>query len=709
MEEEKKTQSKSAKEKTSKTKKTKKAVDNSNEVNSKVVEVIQEKNTTTQKPVEEKKKQTKKSSTTKTKTTSTTSNKPKTKGKTKQEDVKENEIIEKQSVEEAVIKEEPNEEIKTTVEEKIETGEKEKIKAETTEINEEDKKETEEAKTTDSTEKREEKPVSEKYILVKEKYQKEKKHIKTLISVSILVIAIMLFSVIFALFNINSTKILDGVSILKIDVSGLSIDEARQRVNDAIQTKFTNENDNVILKHGETEVSVNANTFNSKFDVETAVAEAYNIGRKGNIITDNYSVLYAKIFKKDITPNLQLDEELLKSSITDLNSKMSDRVIEHSYYIEDEKLIIVMGKEGYTIKTEELSNQIIEQFKNVHTPYQEIEVPVENKIPDEIDLEKIRNEIYKEPKDAYVEKNPTKVHVEEDGVDFGISIEEIKTMMQEKKEEYEIPLKITKAKKKLSDLGEEAFPDQISTFSTIYDASAYNRSTNIALAAKKINGTIVMPGEIFSYNKVVGRRTIEAGFKEGISYIGGKSVPDVGGGVCQVSSTLYNTALLANLDITERSNHMFLTGYVSASRDATVYYGSLDFCFKNTRNYPIKITASAKNGVCKVSMYGIKEETEYEVIIQSKVISYINYKTTYKEDPTLEEGKEVVEQYGHTGCISEGYKILKKNGKVVSQTLLSKDSYRAKERIVRKGTKKVAKPSETTPTTPTKPTANITE
>lgn len=709
MEEEKKTQSKSAKEKTSKTKKTKKAVDNSNEVNSKVVEVIQEKNTTTQKPVEEKKKQTKKSSTTKTKTTSTTLNKPKTKGKTKQEDVKENEIIEKQSVEEAVIKEEPNEEIKTTVEEKIETGEKEKIKAETTEINEEDKKETEEAKTTDSTEKREEKPVAEKYILVKEKSQKEKKHIKTLISISILVIAIMIFSVIFALLNINSTKILDGVSILKIDVSGLSIEEARQRVNDAIQTKFTNENDNVILKHGETEVSVNANTFNSKFDIETAVAEAYNIGRKGNIITDNYSALYARIFKKDITPELQLDEELLKSSITDLNSKMSDRVIEHSYYIEDEKLIIVMGKEGYTIKIEELSNQIIEQFKNVHTPYQEIEVPVENKIPDEIDLEKIRNEIYKEPKDAYVEKNPTKVHVEEDGVDFGISIEEIKTMMQEKKEEYEIPLKITKAKKKLSDLGEEAFPDQISTFSTIYDASAYNRSTNIALAAKKINGTIVMPGETFSYNKVVGRRTIEAGFKEGISYIGGKSVPDVGGGVCQVSSTLYNVALLANLDITERSNHMFLTGYVSASRDATVYYGSLDFCFKNTRNYPIKITASAKNGVCKVSMYGIKEETEYEVIIQSKVLSYINYKTTYKEDPTLEEGKEVVEQYGHNGCISEGYKILKKNGKVVSQKLLSKDSYRAKERIVRKGTKKVAKPSETTPTTPTKPTTNTTE
>ena len=87
-----------------------------------------------------------------------------------------------------------------------------------------------------------------------------------------------------------------------------------------------------------------------------------------------------------------------------------------------------------------------------------------------------------------------------------------------------------------------------------------------------------------------------------------KVVPDVGGGVCQVSSTIYNTALLANMQIVERSNHMFTTGYVAASRDATVYYGSLDFVFKNSRKYPIKMVASANGGVCKVSIYGIKEE-----------------------------------------------------------------------------------------------------
>ena len=267
---------------------------------------------------------------------------------------------------------------------------------------------------------------------------------------------------------------------------------------------------------------------------------------------------------------------------------------------------------------------------------------------------------------------------------------------EEDKEEYTIPLKITKPKKTINNLGEEAFPDLLATFSTRFDGSNYNRNTNIKLAAKKVNGTVILPGEKFSFNTIVGSRTIEAGFKEGTAYIGGKVVPDVGGGVCQVSSTIYNTALLANMQIVERSNHMFTTGYVAASRDATVYYGSLDFVFKNSRKYPIKMVASANGGVCKVSIYGIKEEKEYEVIIQSKITSYINPTTIYKEDPTLEEGKEIVEQTAITGCRSEGYKILKLNGKIVSQTLLSKDTYKSRNKIVRRGTKK-------TTTTPTKP------
>lgn len=531
--------------------------------------------------------------------------------------------------------------------------------------------------------------INEDKNLIENTPKKSKKTIKIAIFLVSVIIIAMFFSVVFALVNINNDKIMNGISVLGIDVSKLTAEEAKKVVNDAIEEKFNNEKDSIILKHGESEVSVNANTFNAKFDVDNAIIEAYNIGRSGNIIINNYDILFTQIFKKQIQPTLHYDKEFMDTTINDIGSKMKDAVVDYSYYQEGKNLIVVKGKAGYVIKNKELEEKIVTQLKNIHTPYEEIEIPVEKREPKAIDLEKIRNEIYKEPKDAYVEKNPTKVHVEENGVDFAISIEEANKLLEEDKKEYEIPLKITKPKKKLSDLGEEAFPDQLATFSTIYDASAKNRAYNIELATKKINGTVIMPGETFSYNKTVGSRTIEAGWKEGTAYISGKVVPSVGGGVCQVSSTLYNAALLANLEITERTNHTFTVDYVAASRDATVYYGSLDFCFKNTRNYPVKIKATAKNGVCKISLCGIKEKVEYEVIIQSKITSYINKTTTYKEDPTLEEGKEVIEQYGFNGCRSEGYKILKLNGKIVSQTLLSKDTYSPQERIVKRGTKKV--------------------
>lgn len=527
------------------------------------------------------------------------------------------------------------------------------------------------------------------------KKQKSNKVIPIVVSLFI-VLFVMIFSVVFALFNMNNEKILKGISILGIDISDLTVEEAKTKINNAIEERFKDENNNLILKIGENETSVTANTFNAKFDIDNAVIEADNIGRNGNILTNNYSILFTKLFKKEIKPRLYLDDSLLSDTIKDINSKMKDAIVDNSYYIEKNNLIIVKGKAGYIIKTEELKEKIYEQISNIHTNYQTIEIPVEYKEPEPINLQKIHEEIYKEPQDAYVQKNPTVVHPEVNGVDFKISVEEAEKLLKEDKEEYTIPLKITKPKKTINNLGEEAFPDLLATFSTRFDGSNYNRNTNIKLAAKKVNGTVILPGEKFSFNTIVGSRTIEAGFKEGTAYVGGKVVPDVGGGVCQVSSTIYNTALLANMQIVERSNHMFTTGYVAASRDATVYYGSLDFVFKNSRKYPIKMVASANGGVCKVSIYGIKEEKEYEVIIQSKITSYINPTTIYKEDPTLEEGKEIVEQTAITGCRSEGYKILKLNGKIVSQTLLSKDTYKSRNKIVRRGTKK-------TTTTPTKP------
>lgn len=532
-------------------------------------------------------------------------------------------------------------------------------------------------------------------IKIKEVEQKDneiksgKRRIFPFVLIGIFIIVILVFSVIFSLINIGNDKIIGKVSIMGIDVSNMTKEQATEVLEEIIHDKMSEE---LVLKKDDYETSINANQINAQFNIEEAVQKAYDIGRSGNIITNNYNILASIIWGNNIELQMNYEQESLDKKIDDISSKLPDGLVQNSYYIEDDELIIVKGKKGLVIKEDELENSVINEMKAVNKKYNILNIPTQEVEPDAIDIEKIRNEIYKEPQNASVSKDKetgkTQVNTHVNGVDFDISIEEAKKIIAEDKEEYVIPLKIIVPDKTLSDLGEEAFPDKLSEYSTIFDSSNRNRSNNLAISAEKIDGTIIMPGETFSYNQTVGERTIAAGYKEAGAYAGGKVVQDVGGGICQTSSTLYNAALLANLEIVDRSNHQFLTSYVDASRDATVAWGSIDFQFKNTRTYPIKIEASAKNGVCEMAIYGIKEDKEYEVVIESEVLSYIPFTTKYENDDSLEEGEEVVEQSGYTGCTSEAYKILKLNGKVVSKTLLSKDTYDPMTRIIRRGTKK---------------------
>jgi vancomycin resistance protein YoaR len=282
-----------------------------------------------------------------------------------------------------------------------------------------------------------------------------------------------------------------------------------------------------------------------------------------------------------------------------------------------------------------------------------LDLIVEEQYPSEIDLDNIYNEIHKEPVDAYYTQDPFCVYPSENGVDFSISLDDAKNLLSNDETEYTIPLKILYPNVTTNMIGTEAFPDLLSDFSTSYAASNKNRTTNLILAANKINGTVVMPGETFSYNQVVGERTIEAGYKEAAIYVNGKVEDGLGGGICQITTTLYNAVLLANLEIVERSNHQFVPSYSDASRDATVVYGAIDFKFKNNRDYPIKITCSVANGIANFKIFGLKSENDYEVVLSSRITSSnSNY------------------------IYSEAYKTLKKDGIVVDVQTLSKDIYK---------------------------------
>lgn len=554
--------------------------------------------------------------------------------------------------------------------------------------NQEEKKQKDVEKNENSEEKQQ-----KKFEKAKGKPKKVKKEVETMgeskkrkwvipaISGAIVLIILLFCSTIFALVNIGSEKIISGITISGIEVSGLTKEEAKEKINTIYQQKKEKE---IQLQYQDYETTLNPTLMEVNYEVEKAVEEAYLIGKGSNIFVNNYNILFTLISKKNIEVNMILNEDVAKQSINDLGVNLPGVLIESSYAVEEDQLIITKGKAGIIVKTEELLSQIKENLKDNTKQENNLLIPVEEKEPEPIDIEKIHQEVYKEAKDAYYTKDPFAIYPEVEGIDF--DVEAAKELLKEEKEEYIIKLTITKPKITIDKIGTEAFPDQLATFTTRYDVSDVDRSTNLQIACQKINGKVVLAGETFSYNKALGPRTAAAGYRNGKIYEGGEVVDGIGGGICQISSTLYNTVLMSNLEIVERRNHQFVTSYLPAGRDATVVYGVIDFKFKNTREYPVRIVASARNGIATISMYGIKEENEYTFSFNTKTIASIPMSTRYEEDANLPIGEEKIKQKGHNGMKTETYITKMLNGKAVSTTLLSKDTYDAMTRIIIKGT-----------------------
>ena len=532
------------------------------------------------------------------------------------------------------------------------------------------------------------------------KHGKEKSNKKVIIICSIIaiIIVIAILSTIFALINSKNEKMLNGISINGISVSGKDKDEVKEILSEKIEAKKTE--DLVVKLDAKTEEGaeykgvISFEQLQLNYKLDEAIEKAYNIGRDSNIFVNNFNIVKTFFAKNNIEIPYEYNEEELNKQIDTINGQIPGAVIESSYDIDEDKkeLVITKGKEGLEVDPELLKQEVENEIKNVESGKKEINLSTKNKEPNQINLDKIYSEIHTEPQNAYYTQNPFTLYPHVDGIDFAISMEEAKKILEENKEEYIIPLKITHPEITTDKIGSEGFPDLLAEFSTNYNPGAKDRTTNLRLASNKINNTVVLPGETFSYNKVVGKRTTEAGYKEAPSYAGGKVVNDIGGGICQITSTLYNAVVLANLDIVSRSNHQFVPSYVKAGRDATVVYGAIDFKFKNTRKYHIKIKSTVSGGVARVQIYGMKEETEYEVKIETKITGSIPMKSVYEDDPTLEKGKEKVEQKGHNGTYSEAYKVVYLNGKVVSRTLLSKDKYNQMSTIIKRGTKGVEAP-----------------
>lgn len=249
-----------------------------------------------------------------------------------------------------------------------------------------------------------------------------------------------------------------------------------------------------------------------------------------------------------------------------------------------------------------------------------------------------------------------------------------------------VAVPIKSAPKHVSDAAIDQLQEVVSTFTTHFSAGNRTRSTNIRLAAAKLNGAIVMPGEKLSFNQTVGRRTVEGGFQIAGVYKNGKHDTDIGGGICQVSTTMYNAAVLADLKIAQRSNHSLPVPYVPLGRDATVDYGSRDLVILNSGTTAIALSSEYRPGTLTFRILGTKDQTLSVKLERGPVKSW-DRGVEKIIDPTLPLGKKKIVDRGGKGHSVTTYRLVYRNGALVSKERLNNSYYLGAPTIIAVGSK----------------------
>jgi len=248
-------------------------------------------------------------------------------------------------------------------------------------------------------------------------------------------------------------------------------------------------------------------------------------------------------------------------------------------------------------------------------------------------------------------------------------------------------------------LGTEAalsMTTRLSGYSTRF-VNVPNRNHNIALAASKLDGVIVMPGEVFSFNGSVGPRTPELGYRPAPVILNNILVPGDGGGVCQVSSTLFNVALLADLPILERANHSRPVAYLPIGRDATVVYGAIDLRFRNTTGSPVLLWSSVRGLRLTITLYGAAAAAHpVAIVVTDRRVIPPPEGTVTRKDPELAAGTSVIDP-PKPGFRVQTYRLVEREGVEVKRELIGRSVYQPLPRTIRVGTKAVSGPAASTP------------
>ncbi len=522
----------------------------------------------------------------------------------------------------------------------------------------------------------------------------------TICVIAAILVGTLIFGMVSA-FAVDKNVVSDGVMIAGQDMGGKTRDEVIAYLS-GLENPFASSSVTVKMNDSGQTLTVTQESADLKIDVEKTADAAVSYS-KGNLFT----ALAAKFSKKDINYIPAYDHSKLDAALNSFAKEVGGTLVQHEVEIKETEIVVTPGKEGLGVDVPAVKEQVLGALKPA--AQETVTISKVNTNPADIDVEELYETTKRDPQDAKYTLENGDVVVADEVNGREIDVESAKSLLKGFKpgsQPVTIPFIMHEAAVKAGDLSTALFADSLGSFSTKYMTSNKPRAANVELAAKLINGTILLPGDEFSYNGSVGPRTAARGFKAASVYENNKMVDGLGGGICQTSSTLYAAVLYADLQVTERHEHSLEITYAPLGMDATVAYGSLDFRFKNNTSMPIKITTSWGGGVVSVNIVGTKENKNRTIKINTDVISSTPYGTTEVEDKTLPAGKRVEDAPGFKGHVVNTYKVIYENGVQVENKFLHKSTYTMVNRVVRVGTAAAdptptPKPTEEPEATPT--------
>ena len=475
----------------------------------------------------------------------------------------------------------------------------------------------------------------------------------------------------------SSLKIASNVTFEDVYIGDLTKEEATE----LLKEKEYAISKPVVVTYEDKQFEIVPKATGIEYDYEKIVDEAYKKGREKSFFGNLFDIIASRLTFSKINPEYAYNEEIFKDTLGTLASVNGIKFNNIEVEVNNSSASVKLDKNIYDIDYEKLHTDIM----GIIEKEDDRKVEISKTATEHVTAQMIYDLIYIAPQNASVrvENGITMITPHVVGVD--VSVDEIQKYLDEGRESFDVSVKKVYPDIRVEHLSGNLFADTLGTWTTKFNSGVVGRSKNVALAAQKINGVILNSGDTFSYNNTVGPRTAAAGFSNATVYTASGMEDGIGGGICQVSSTLYNAVLYADLKIVERRNHSYTVSYVNRGLDATVSYGLIDFKFQNNKNSPIKVVASVDGGTLTVSVLG-KKDNDYTVELSSSTIESYAIPEQQVEDATLEPGTTKVIQNGSYGYKVVSTKTVKDSaGNVVRQESLGTSVYKPMTKIVHVG------------------------